>query len=445
MNAQATYYTNRPPEPKSGGKRAMMFGVRAGRAFDGERVVPGGALVLVQDGRIAGVEPGAAPAPDGCEVLEVPGGTVLPGLVDAHVHLCADGTDGTLDRIGEPSADGMMAVIGDSLRRHLAAGVTTVRDLGDRRFVVLDWRSSTRSGGVYPAVVTAGPPITSVGGHCANMGGETAGEDQLQAAVRERVERGVDAVKIMTSGGFTTTGTQVMLCQFALEEVRVVVEEAHAAGLPVTAHAHGLPAVNMAMTADVDGIEHCSFLTDKGVSQSEEDLARLAEAGTAVCPTLGSAGSLAPPPNAAALLAKLGMTMEQVVEMGKRRVGQMHAAGVRIVSGTDGGIAAAKPHGLLPVSVAFLVEGGVSTVAALASATALSADACGLGDRKGRLQAGYDADLLVVDGDPVADIGSLARPVAVFAAGRRAAGGRSLTYRLSALREVCASDRATGS
>jgi imidazolonepropionase-like amidohydrolase len=301
--------------------------------------------------------------------------------------------------------------------------VTTVRDLGDRRFAVLDWRSSARSrSGVYPAVVTAGPPITSVGGHCANMGGEAAGQDQLRAATQERAERRVDVVKIMTSGGFATAGTPVMQCQFTLDEIRVVVEEAHAAGLPVTAHSHGLPAVHMAMAAGVDGIEHCSFLTDKGISQSAEDLNRLAEAGTAVCPTVGIAGTLVPPPNAVATLGKLGMTMEQMVEMRKRRVAQMHSAGVRIVSGSDGGISAAKPHGLLPVSVAFLVEGGVSTVAALASATTLAADACGLGGTKGRLQAGYDADLLVVDGDPVADIGALARPVAVFAAGRRPAG-----------------------
>jgi imidazolonepropionase-like amidohydrolase len=399
-----------------------MFGIRAGRAFDGERVVPGGALVLVDDGRIAAVEPGAAPAPEGCQVLEAPGGTVLPGLIDAHVHLCADGTDGTLERIGEPSQDAMMAVIEQSLRRHLAAGVTAVRDLGDRRFAVLDWRSSARSGrGVYPAVVAAGRPITSVGGHCANMGGEAAGAGQLRAAVRERAGRGVDVVKIMTSGGFSTTGTQVMLCQFTLDEVRVVVEAAHAAGLPVTAHAHGLPAVHMAMAAGADGIEHCSFLTDTGVSQSEQDLARLAQAGTAVCPTLGITGPMTPTPNAAALLARHQMTMEQVVEMRKRRAGQMHAAGVRIVAGTDGGISAAKPHGLLPVSAAFLVDGGVNTIAALASATALAAAACGLGDSKGRLRAGYDADLLVVDGDPVADIGALARPVTVFAAGRRPA------------------------
>ncbi|HEY9244266.1 MAG TPA: amidohydrolase family protein [Streptosporangiaceae bacterium] len=398
-----------------------MLGIRAGGAFDGERVVPGGALVLVDDGCIAGVEPGDAPAPAGCEVLDLPGGTVLPGLIDAHVHLCADGTDGALDRIGQPDQDAMMAVIEDSLRRHLAAGVTTVRDLGDRRFAVLDWRSSSRSrSGVYPAVVAAGPPITSVGGHCANMGGEAAGQDQLRDAVRERAGRGADVVKIMASGGFVTEGTQVMLCQFTLGELRVVVGEAHAAGLPVTAHAHGLPAVHMAMAAGVDGIEHCSFLTDQGIQQSEADLARLARAGTAVCPTVGTAGTLVPPPNAVATLGKLGMTMEQMVEMRKRRTAQMHAAGVRIVSGSDAGIATAKPHGLLPLSVAFLVEGGVSTVDALASATALAADACGVGDRTGRLRAGYDADLLVVDGDPVADISCLSRPAAVFAAGRRA-------------------------
>src|SRR5260370_6854225 len=156
-----------------------MFGVRAGSAFDGERFVPGGALVLLDDGRIVGVGPGAGAAADGYEVLEVPGGTVLPGLVDAHVHLCGDGTDGTLDRIEEPSQDGMTAVIGESLRRHLAAGVTTVRDLGDRRFAVLDWRSSSQSGGgVYPTRVTPAPPIPRRGAHCATSAGEAAAQNQ---------------------------------------------------------------------------------------------------------------------------------------------------------------------------------------------------------------------------------------------------------------------------
>lgn len=397
-----------------------MFGIRAGQAFDGERPVPGGALVLIDGGRIAAVSPGAATAPAGCPVLEVPGGTVLPGLIDVHVHLCADGTDGCLDRIGEPGEDAMADVIERSLRAHLAAGVTTVRDLGDRRFAVLGWRASARAAaGVYPAVVAAGPPITSAGGHCALMGGEAAGQEQLRAAVRERAARGADVVKVMASGGFATAGTQVLGCQFTLPEMQAVVAEARAAGLPVTAHAHSLAAVRMAVAAGADGIEHCSFLSGEGLTQPGEDLARLAAAGTAVCPTLGSAGERVPLSNAAATLGRLGMTMEQLTGQRLRAVARMHAAGVRLVSGADAGISAAKPHGMLPVSVAALTEAGVGTVAALASATALAADACGLGRRKGRLRAGYDADLLVVHGDPVADIGALCRPAAVLAGGRR--------------------------
>ena len=401
-----------------------MFGIRAGAAFDGERAIPGGALVLVNGGHIAGVEPRAAAAPDGCEILEVPDGTVLPGLIDAHVHLCADGTDGSLDRIGEPSAGGMQAIISHSLRTHLAAGVTTIRDLGDRRFAVLGWRTAPHDGG-YPAVLASGPPITSVGGHCAGLGGEAAGEEQLRAAVRERAARGVDFVKVMASGGFATAGTQVMLCQFTQDELRAVVEEAHSAGLPVTAHAHGRPAVQMAMAVGVDGIEHCSFLTDRGIVQSAEDLARLAAAGIAVCPTVGFAGVPSPTSNARAVLERQGVTIEQLIETRQRRVGELHAAGVRLVSGTDGGVARTKPHGMLPLSVAALVAGGVSTAAALATATSVAAQVCGLGDRKGWLRVGYDADLLVVEGDPVAGIAALGRPLAVFARGRRAADLRS--------------------
>ena len=101
---------------------------------------------------------------------------------------------------------------------------------------------------MYPAGGPPGPPVTNVGDHCANMGGEAAGADQLRAAVRERAARGV-VVKVMASGEFQTTGTQVMLSRFTLDELRIVVGETHAAGLPVTAHAHGLPAVHMAMTA----------------------------------------------------------------------------------------------------------------------------------------------------------------------------------------------------
>jgi imidazolonepropionase-like amidohydrolase len=110
-----------------------MYAIRAGTAFDGERYLPGGALVVLDGARIVAVQPAGTRPPESCEVLDAPDGTVLPGLIDTHVHLCADGTDGTLDRMGGPSDDRLHEVIGESLRRHLAAGVTTVRDLGDRR------------------------------------------------------------------------------------------------------------------------------------------------------------------------------------------------------------------------------------------------------------------------------------------------------------------------
>jgi imidazolonepropionase-like amidohydrolase len=321
--------------------------------------------------------------------------------------------------MGERAEDRLQEVIAASLRRHVAAGVTTVRDLGDRRFAVSDWRVAAHADGPYPRVIAAGPPITSVGGHCANMGGEAAGGVQLRDAVRERVERGVDIVKVMASGGFATPGTEVMRCQFELDELRGLVEVAHAAGLPVTAHSHGRPAVLMAMAAGVDGIEHCSFLTDKGPAQTAADLDQLARTRTAVCPTLGFRGTPPAPPAGVALLAKLGLTFEQVAMMNKRRVAAMHAAGVRIVSGSDGGINAAKPHGLLPLSIAALVEGGIETVAALASATSLAATVCGLGDDTGRLRAGFAADVLVIEGNVVDDIAGLARPTATFTAGHK--------------------------
>jgi imidazolonepropionase-like amidohydrolase len=394
-----------------------MHAIRAGVVFDGETPRPGGGLVLVDGDRVVGVERADAPVPDGCAVLDVPHGAVLPGLVDAHVHLCADSTDETLERLAEPDDAQLRDVITQSLQQHLAAGVTTVRDLGDRRYAVLDWRADPASG-PHPTIVCAGPPITSVGGHCANMGGEVSGAEQLRAAVRERVERGVDVVKVMASGGFATMGTQVLQPQFTEDELRLVVDEAHRAGLPVTAHAHALPAVHQAMAVGVDGIEHCSFLTDQGVQQSDEDLARLAASGIAVCPTLGFVGTPVITPNGQALMDRLGVTFEQVLEAGRRRIAQMHAAGVRLVSGSDAGIGAGKPHGVLPTSVEFMVRGGVDPVAALASATSVGAQVCGLGDRKGRLRPGYDADLLVVDGDPTVDITALSRLVAVYVGGR---------------------------
>lgn len=392
-----------------------MFAIDAERVFDGERPIPGGALLLIDDGRIAGVEPRGTAVPASCPVRRLTDATVLPGLVDTHVHLCCDGAPDAIAHLPDASAADLKAVIERSLAEHLAAGVTTVRDLGDRRWSVVDWRDANTADTPLPTVLASGPPITTPNGHCSTMGGEVEGPAQLRRAVAERAERGVDIVKIMASGGLMTPGTDVTRPQFTDDELRTVVSEAHALGLPVTAHAHALRAIRGAVAAGVDGIEHCSFLTGSGVDIDPDLVAELADSGIAVCPTLGVAPGFVPPPAVAEVLRKAGMTLEQVA----RVWGRLHHDGVRVVSGTDGGVGPEKPHGVLPESVIALVDGGVPAAAALATATAGAADACGSADRAGRLRAGLDADLVVLDGDPLVDIRALRAVRDVYLRGER--------------------------
>lgn len=154
-----------------------MHAYRASRAFDGERGLPGGALVLVSGSTILAVQPGTAAAPADCSVTELPGGTLLPGLIDAHVHLCGDGGPRALDQLPELGNDELDAIVATSLRTQLTSGVTAVRDLGDARWTVVDRHRAHPQG---PTVVGSGPPITCPEGHCAGMGGEASGEDGLR-------------------------------------------------------------------------------------------------------------------------------------------------------------------------------------------------------------------------------------------------------------------------
>ena len=392
-----------------------MFAIRARSGFDGERAINGPVTVLVDAGRISEVRDGWPELGTEGRVLEFPESAILPGLIDCHVHLGGDSRNGALDRLAGHTDEVLESVIRAALRSHLEAGVTTVRDLGDRRFSVLGHRLH-HDGAVSPTIVAAGPPLTTVGGHCWSMGGAVAGSDAIRTAVRERAERGVDVVKVMASGGAMTAGTDVMTCQFTIAELRLILDEAHAFGLPVVAHAHGLPAVEQCLQAGVDGIEHCSCLTESGVEASDALLAGLAASQIAIDPTVGKAPGVDPPPAVLALMERTGMGL------GSRRqlVGRMYRAGVRLIAGSDGGISAGKSHGILPEAIADYVAGGVPAEAALAAATSAAADACGLGDRKGRLRAGFDADLVLVSGDPIHDISALKRVEAAFVAGEPA-------------------------
>ncbi|MEV0589250.1 amidohydrolase family protein [Nonomuraea sp. NPDC050310] len=387
----------------------MRAAFEVARVFDGERLLDGPHVVLVEEGRIVSVEPGVR-APDGWPAHRHDG-TLLPGLIDAHVHLCADSGPGALDRLAHSDAEQVAATIEASLRTHLAAGVTTVRDLGDLRDAVLHWRGGGAPG--LPYVVASGRPLTSAGGHCWTLGGAVNGVDELLQAVRERAALGADVIKIMASGGVLTPGTDTTKAQFSGHELRQAVDEAHRLGVPVTAHAHALEAVRLAADAGVDGIEHCTCLTADGVRLDDELVDRLAGSGIAVCATLGSDPAIVVPPEVIAYAARAGITEAALQETAAR----LRARGVRMVAGSDGGIGPAKPHGLLPRTLEEYVRSGWPAEAALAAATSVAAHALGLAGRKGRIQPGRDADLLIVAGDPTRDITTLLEPVAVHLGG----------------------------
>ncbi len=179
--------------------------VRATALFDGSALTRD-PLVLVADGRIAEVlsGPRAAVPPD-AELVELPGATLLPGLVDTHVHLAFDASTDPVGALAAQDDDALLAAMAKAAGAQLRAGVTTVRDLGDRGYLALRLRAGGAPGPL-PTILAAGPPITTPGGHCHFLGGEAGGVDGVRAAVRERAERGVDVVKVMASGGELTPG-----------------------------------------------------------------------------------------------------------------------------------------------------------------------------------------------------------------------------------------------
>lgn len=400
-----------------------MHAIRATHAFDGVRFLPGGATVLVDGDRIAGVEPFEHVLPAGA-VVEEHTGTVLPGLIDCHTHLVADSTVGGLERAGAMSDEDVAAVVVESLRAHVAAGVTTVRDLGDVAYRTVTFRQVAG----LPRVVVAGPPITTPGGHCHFLGGalSATGEADLRAAVDQRVERGVDVVKVMASGGFATPDSDQLGAQLTAEQLSVLVDQAHRAGLPLVAHAHSLTAMEVALAAGVDGIEHFTGLSSsRGAHLDDDILDTAARQGTYVDLTMGNDRSLhalmpEPPPHLASLMARFGVrSFDEFYGARIGQLAQLREHGVRVVAGVDSGMAPAKKHGNVWRAVVEMTEAGYDTAAALAAATSVAAQACSLDGTMGRLAPGYAADLLVVDGDLTTDLAALSTPRTVLVRGRR--------------------------
>jgi imidazolonepropionase-like amidohydrolase len=361
--------------------------------------------VLVMDRRsIVSVESAIAPPP-GAEVVDLAGATLLPGLIDTHVHLAFDGSADPVAALAGRDDDAVLAAMSAAGRAALRGGVTTVRDLGDRGYLSLGLRGARD----LPTIVAAGPPITTPAGHCYFLGGATEPTPQaLRAAVRERADRGVDIIKVMASGGTMTPGTRQEISQFTADLLRVVVDEAHRLGLPVTAHAHGTAAIRMGLDAGVDGLEHVSFWSAEGVDDPGDLVDRIADSRVAVGITAG----VVPVPGAGPPPAVL-IRMPRIIANTRR----LYEAGANLILGTDAGIGLPKPHDVLRFALEQTAMIGVAPEVALRLATSRAAAACGLGDIKGRLAPGFDADVVAVNGNPIAELAALHRIRAVFARG----------------------------
>lgn len=363
-------------------------------------------VIEVEDGRVAGIHARAALA-SSIEPVDLGDVTVLPGLIDTHQHLCFDGNGTLEEQVAGRSDDELGERARSNARQALRAGITTIRDLGDRNFITLELRGDPD----LPTILTAGPPLTVEGGHCWYLGGACADRAALIDAVHERKRRGCDVVKIMVTGGALTPTYPMWASQFCADDVAAVVGVAHSVGLPVAAHCHGVDGTGDALDAGVDTIEHCTFFTSAERSEPDDALiARIAAAGIPVSATLGRDPASVPPPLIAANLSTIAQALRRLLERGGT-----------IVVGTDAGIARGKPHDILPFAALELAELGVTGDALLATLTTVAAQACGVGHRKGLLATGYDADILAVGGDPLTTPTALLDVRGVWRGGRRLA------------------------
>ncbi|MDH6132410.1 imidazolonepropionase-like amidohydrolase [Kitasatospora sp. MAA4] len=330
--------------------------------------------------------------------------TLMPGLIDCHVHLALDGATAPMDRMRAMPDHELLALMLDNAADLLGAGVTTARDLGARGYLDVTVRDAIGSGqAAGPRMVVVGRPLTVSGGHCWFMGGECDTADDLRQLIRTQHDRGVDAVKIMLTGGALTPGSAPWTVQFTDHQLAAAVDEAHRLGQRVAAHAHGVEGIRQAVRAGVDTIEHCSFVTPAGAIALDGELAdELAERRILVCPTIS---------------ARLADRLDRLTADRRPALRALYERGVEIIAGTDAGTDHA-PHRSFVGGLEVMARLGLPAAEILHSATARAARALDLDRVTGRIAAGLEADLIAVDGDPLQDVSALRRLDLILSRGR---------------------------
>jgi imidazolonepropionase-like amidohydrolase len=400
--------------------------IRAAQLLDGTRAAPlQNAAILIDGERIVALGPDASvPCPDSAERLDFGDRTLLPGLVDCHSHLNLPGDGTGIEAAADLGDELLLLQSAQNARTTLLSGVTSLRDNGARHTTTFTVRDAIRRKIITgPRLSISGRPITMTGGHCWPFGGEADGPDGVRAAVRQMVKEGADWIKVMATGG-GTVNTLPYRPSYTAAELRVVVDEAHAANRLAAAHCSCTAGIVNALDAGVDMIIHGNFNDPDGNFRFDHDVARrIADQGVWVNPTLHV--------NRVRLWRLERLASERSLtdaetadlELQRRRYGErvqnfqdLLAAGVKVVAGSDSGWSFYRFGGFVH-EVEAMAAAGLGAAAALRAATLDSAESMGIAAEVGSLEVGKLADLLVVDGDPSIATSALSRVKAVFLGG----------------------------
>jgi imidazolonepropionase-like amidohydrolase len=366
-------------------------------------------VVVIEDESIASVGSAANLPPSG-DVVDLGDVTLLPGLIDAHVHLVWNASAEPHELVAREGRALTALRCARSAALHLRAGVTTVRDTGATDALSVDVARAVELGVLPgPRVVAAGRVVAMTGGHAWFLGREADGADAVRHAVREELKGGAGCIKFMASGGVYGHAEEPGAPQLTVEEMRTGVEEAHKAGRKVAAHAYSVEAIANALEAGVDSIEHGSFLDAKTAE-------RMREGGVYLVPTISVYAAMYAKGPELGAPEYIQRKTPEVLDASREAFRLALEFGVPIAAGTDCG-APGHPHGSLPEELKLMVEAGATPMQALRFGTAAAAELLGIGEELGTLEPGKKADLVAVAGNPLQDIDALREVLLVMRGG----------------------------
>ncbi|HWD97652.1 MAG TPA: amidohydrolase family protein [Bryobacteraceae bacterium] len=395
---------------------AELIALKSGLTLEDPPNPPLPSRVVLVSGRKIQDICSASDIPASARVIDLGDATLLPGLIDAHVHLTLCGCQMPRQTMMQEGRDTLLLRAAENARTLLRAGITTARDCGDRDGVTFALRAAIENGVIAgPHLLLCGSPLTSPRGHCYFMGGEVEGAAGIARAIRARAQLGGDFIKVMATGGGLTPGTDSLSMQFSAEEIGLIVSEAERHGLYVAAHAHSAESIRTSIAAGVRTIEHCTFVEHRRVA-ADLDTVRAMSARNAVAVPTNIPAALAIQNGRTLGLAKqIEMASDDFLYGRRIATQQLIGAGVRVIAGTDAG-ATGVTFDALAGEIEILQETSGSALQAIASATSLSADSLGLSG-VGRIRRGFESDLIAVSGNPAEDVTVLRRPIFVMSKG----------------------------